>query len=596
VYFRSVKYPAHQILKTGYRSFITMKIKTKLILALGFLFLLILTLSALAIRQVNLLAQDTKNILVSNYQSMEYSRTMYALLDTIKEGNTLPQFEKWLHRQQNNITENGERELTDALTNDFKALQLRPNDAALLLKVRKDLNSIMQLNMRAIQRKSNTAENTAADSVLWISITSAFCLIVGFTLIVNLPGYIANPIRNLTESIRQIAAKNYSQRVHFNGKDEFSELAGSFNIMAKKLQEYNDTNLAKLMMAKERIETLINNLNDPVIGLDEKYTILFINEQALKISGLKKESIIGKKAKDVAVHNDLIRSLLKHIETGKDAQETLKIYADNKESYFEKQVVAIDIIPTGETMPKQIGSFIILKNITPYKELDLAKTNFIATVSHEFKTPIAAMKMSLQLLENKHTGSLNEEQQNLIQGIREDTDRLLRTTGELLNITQVETGKATVNLTLFNIRHAIAEVIKSNSVQALSKNITMETVVDNNLPDLLADEEKTKWVLSNLLSNAIRYSYENSIVNVTAFTNNGTITVTVKDHGTGIPQHYLGKIFDKYFRVPGTQKEGTGLGLAISKEYIESQGGTISVESEPGSGSTFTVIFKNTAS
>ena len=210
--------------------------------------------------------------------------------------------------------------------------------------------------------------------------------------------------------------------------------------MAEKLQEYSDSNLAKLMMEKKRIEILINNLFDPVIGLNEKNTILFINEQALKISGLKKEDVIGKQAEEVAVTNDLMRSLLQEIAVKESKDTSLKIFANNKESYFEKQLVPINITPTGEEEKKQIGSFIILRNITPYKELDFAKTNFIGTVSHEFKTPIASMKMSLQLLDNERTGILNEEQKNLVESIREDTDRLLRTTGELLNISQVETG------------------------------------------------------------------------------------------------------------------------------------------------------------
>ncbi|KGO94650.1 sensor histidine kinase [Flavobacterium subsaxonicum] len=571
-----------------------MKIKTKLILALGLLFVIITLLSALAIRQVNLLAQDTKNILVANYQSLEYSRNMYKLLDDAgQEKTALEKFQLYLDRQKNNTTEVGEQELTADLQEDFTALLNNTTNSQLINKVRGDLNSIMKLNMDAIRRKSNTAENTAEDSILWISLTSSFCLIIGFTLIVNLPGYIANPIRDLTESIRQIAAKNYSRRVKVNGNDEFSGLARSFNTMAEKIQEYSDSNLAKLMMAKERIETLINNLHDPVIGLDENNKILFINQEALKISGLKREVAIGKQSQEIALHNDLVRSLLQHLATGEiPKQETLKIYANNKESYFEKQVVTIDIIPTGETQSKQIGSFIILKNVTPYKELDFAKTNFIATVSHEFKTPIASMKMSLQLLNNQQTGNLNEEQQSLVDSIKDDTERLLRTTGELLNITQVETGKTSVTITSCDLDTLTAEAVEGNKLQAAAKHITIQESIPAGLPDILADAQKTTWIISNLISNAVRYSYENSVIQITAKEHKGSIELSVKDTGAGIHENYLPKIFDKYFRVPGTQKEGTGLGLAISKEFMEAQGATITVFSAPGEGSVFTLIFK----
>lgn len=570
-----------------------MKIKTKLILALSLLFALILTLSGLAIKQVRQLGDDTKNILVANYQSLDYSRNMYKLLDYVStEKSAAVKFQKFLDRQKTNTTEVGEKELSADLQEDYNLLLKNTDDTNIIKKVRADLNSIMKLNMDAIQRKSNTAEKTADDSILWISLASAFCFIIGFTLIVNLPGYIANPIRDLTESIRQIAAKNYSQRVYFKGHDEFAALAKSFNTMAEKLQEYSNSSLDSIMMEKRRIETLINNLSEPVIGLDDKNRILFINEEAIKVSGLVRDKVIGKQAVETALYNDLLRSLLQPHDGKVTGRNMLKIYSDNKESYFEKQVIPISIIPTGEEQSKRIGSFIILKNITAYKELDAAKTSFIATVSHEFKTPIASMKMSLQLLDNQKTGELNEEQKNLIAGIKDDADRLLRTTGELLNITQVETGKTAIKMEPCNVGAIVAEAIESNKAAATAKKVTVKNQMQPGIPDIIADNEKVMWILSNLISNAIRYSYDYSDITIGAETKNDSITFKVTDNGIGIAQEYLPRIFDKYFRVPGTQKEGTGLGLAISKEFMQAMGGEISVESEPGRGSTFTLLFK----
>ena len=570
-----------------------MKIKTKLALATGLLFLLITVLSALAIRQVNVLAQDTKNILVDNYLSLDYSRNMYKILDKNDfTADDITKFKNYLQQQNKNVTETGEKELTDDLNEHFKELQKDYTNVELIKNVRHDLNAIMKLNMDSIQQKSDMAEGTAESSVLWISLTSAFCFVIGFTLIVNLPGYIANPIRDLTESIRQIAAKNYSQRVYFKSHDEFSTLAKSFNTMAEKLQEYSNSSLDKLMMEKKRIETLINSLHDPVIGLDEKGKILFINEEALKISGLKKEEITGISAHEVALHNDLIRTLLQQLPKASEKENTLKIYADSKESYFEQLLVPIFITPTGETEKRQAGSFILLRNVTAYKELDFAKTNFIATVSHEFKTPIASMKMSLQLLENEKTGILNEEQKHLIDSIKDDTGRLLRTTGELLNITQVETGKTSIAIESCDVASLIDEAIESNKTQAESKQILLNKTIPEGFPEILADAEKTSWVISNLISNAIRYSFDESAIHITAVAHSNTIEISVKDNGIGIQEKYLDKVFDKYFRVPGNQKEGTGLGLAISKEFMEAQGGTITVESTPGEGSKFTLVFK----
>ncbi len=569
-----------------------MKIKTKLTFAVGVLFLFIALLSALAIRQVHLLSNDTKNILEANYISLDYSRNMFKLINkTVILSEDFSEFERLLQKQNANITEIGEKEITSDLNTHFNQLRLEPNNPAFISNIRKDLNDIMKLNLDAILRKSDTAGKTADNSILWISITSAFCFIIGFTLLINLPGYIANPIKNLTDSIKQIASKNYSQRLYFKGHDEFSSLAKSFNTMAEKLQEYSDSNLAILMMEKKRIETLINNLFDPVLGLDERNKILFINEQALKISGLKRESVIGKQAEEIAVTNDLIRSLLQKMAKNESKDNSLKIYADNKESYFEKQLVPISIIPTGEENQKNIGSFIILRNITPYKELDFAKTNFIATVSHEFKTPIASMKMSLQLLNNEQTGSLNDEQKSLVESINDDTDRLLRTTGELLNISQVETGNTKLKIETVDVKRIVNDAIDNNQKLAEQKSITINFESLKNLPLVSADKEKATWIVSNLISNAIRYSYDNTTIDVKAFERDNKLIISVKDSGIGIDPKYLPRIFDKYFRVPGTEKEGTGLGLAISKEFIEAMGGSIDVESELGEGSEFIIAF-----
>lgn len=572
----------------------TMKIKTKLIIAVSLLFLMITVLSAIGIRQVNVLAAETKNILTDNYHSLDYSRNMYRILDEQQTGPDLGKFKSYLEKQQQNVTEVGEKELTDKLSSHFSLLEKNPNDTVLLEKVRTDLNGIMKLNMDAIQTKSNGAAKTADDSIMWMSLVSSFCFIIGFTLIVNLPGYIANPIHDLTESIRQIAAKNYSQRIYFKGHDEFTTLAMSFNSMAEKLQEYTASDFSKLMMEKKRIETLINNMHDPVIGLDENYNVLFANNEALKITGLKSTDLIGRPAQEVALTNDLMRSLTKdiviHQPIGKE--QPLKIYADNRESYFEKEIIPISLIPTGETDIRKIGSVIILRNITAYKELDAAKTNFIATVSHEFKTPIASMKMSLQLLENQQTGQLNEEQQNLVESIKDDTNRLLRTTGELLNITQVETGKTSIDVTSCDVPSLVNDTVEAHKTTAAAKNIRMEVTIPMGFPDILADGEKTQWILSNLISNAIRYSYEDTLINISASQKEDTLSLSVKDNGPGIPENYISRIFDKYFRVPGTQKEGTGLGLAISKEFMEAQGGNITVNSTPGEGSIFTLNFK----
>src|SRR6185437_9527300 len=184
----------------------------------------------------------------------------------------------------------------------------------------------------------------------------------------------------------------------------------------------------------------------------------------------------------------------------------------------------------------------------------------------ELKTPISSIKMSLRLLENKQIGKLNPEQRTLLESIEEDAGRLLKITGELLNITQVESGIIQMNLIPVQARELVENAVNANKLAAEQKQINLKITFADNLPKLLADTEKTTWVLTNLISNAIRYSYDHSIIDVDVVKENEKIKFSVSDSGQGIPPQYLDKIFDRYFRIPGTKKEGTGLGLSISKE------------------------------
>jgi PAS domain S-box-containing protein len=572
-----------------------MKIKTKLTLVVGLLFLLVILLTAVGTWYINALKKDTSNILTANYNTLEYSRNMILALDEMdNDPNAAGKFAANLEQQKGNETEPGEKEATEQVAAHFRQLTTNTSNSALKAVIRTDISALMMLNMRAIEKKSIIAAQTAETATLWISIVGGLCFLIAFTLLVNLPGNIANPIKELTGSIREIAAHNYHQRVHFESHSEFGELARSFNVMAEKLEEYAGSNLARLLMEKKRIETLIDNMHDPVIGLDEKGKVLFANDETLKITGLGKAALIGENIRQVAAGNDLIRLLIRDInEERPDNRKTppIKIYADKKESYFEKEVIRINIVPTGESASREIGHVIILKNVTPFKELDFAKTNFIATISHELKTPISSIKMSVQLLENNKTGYLNEEQTQLLESIKDDSNRLLKITGELLDMSQVETGNIQLNLQQSSAYAILQYAIDATKTQAEQKHIHITVNTDGNIPDISIDAEKTAWVLTNFITNAIRYSEDSSEIVLSLEKKDTGVCYAVKDFGKGIAPKYREKVFERYFQVPGSSKSGTGLGLAISKDFIEAQGGSIGVETEQGSGSTFFFCF-----
>ena len=559
-----------------------MKIKTKISLGIYFLFLVTLFTGGLGVWYLRQLSLDSKNILRDNYETLDYSQKMLEVIESenLKKYN-LASFEKNLKEQENNVTEIGEKAPTERVRIEFEAFK-KDSSSAHLLAIRQHIYQIININMSAIAQKNKTAELTAEKASQLLTLVVVFVFIIAFTFAFNFPNYIAEPISKLTEGIKAIANKNYSQRLHLHTNDEFEELANAFNSMAEKLDNYENSNLAKLLFEKRRIETIINNMHDAIIGLDENKKILFVNQVATNLLGIAEYDFVGKYAPDVAIHNDLFRNLLQN---NTDVKH-FKIFAEGKESYFTKEFLEVKNAENNSTA----GTVIILKNITKFQELDLAKTNFIATISHELKTPISAIKMSLKLLEDERIGSVNEEQKKLIQNIKEDSQRLLRITGELLDLSQVETGK--IHLTQLSTSPKNITDYAINTVQTISeqKGITLELDLKDNLPNVNADIEKSAWVLVNFLSNAIRYTPENGKIIISVEQKNDKVQFSVKDFGKGIEDKFKAKIFDKFFQVPTSnsqEKSGTGLGLAISKDFIVAQGGEISVESELHRGSTF---------
>lgn len=561
----------------------SIRLKTKLSLGLIFLFVVILLFGILGLFYINRLSNEGRQVLKNNQESLIYCNQMMQALENFRTQKDAPDiFKANLSKQQGNITEVGEKEATEELTKNFAEMLASPQDSANYADIRRSIYKILELNENAIQRKSAVAQQTADNAKNVLAIIFTALSLIAFTFIFNLPGIISDPIRSLSEGIREIANKNYKKRIYLKQDDEFGDLANAFNVMAGKLDEYESSNLAKIKFEKSRIETIINQMRDGIIGLDEKRNILFLNAVAEKLLGLKEVDISGKYAPDIALTNDLVRTLLQDDPAKKD----LQIYCDNKESYFSKDVLEVT---NNEAI---IGQVIVLRNITPFHELNEAKTNFIATVSHELKTPISSIKMSAKLLTDNRVGEMNPEQQELVRSITDDSDRLLKITGELLNMSQVETGNIQLKLQTADPAQIVDQAIQAVQFQAHQKHVPIHAAVDRNLPSIHADVEKTSWVLINLLTNAIKYSPEQSPVEIAAFPKDGKVTFMVSDHGNGIEEKYLPRIFDRYFKVPGTHdRNGTGLGLSISKEFIEAQGGHIWVDSRLGEGSRFGFSF-----
>ena len=569
-----------------------MKLRYRLTLGIGFLFALILLLGVQSVSYVRQLSMSSKEILVDNYNSLHYAKDMLRSLDRMSQDSASRRvLISSLELQRENITEVNEREVTAALSNKVAALTDSVTDTEIKL-IRDDLYRIMELNMASIRMKSSDTAASAADAMWSLTIVSVLCALLAMIFLIRFPVIVLRPIDKLKQGITQIANHNYGQRLDFGDNREFGEVAQSFNDMAAKLDEYRRSSLDKLMTAKTRVEAIVNTLHEPIIGLDSSRNILFMNSEALSVLNLK-EDVVGRNATEVALSNDLLRRLVRGLydenEKG-DEQQPLKIYADNKESYFQVENTPLYITPVGSTEQQFIGNLIVLNNVTKYKELDSAKTNFISTVSHEMKTPISSILMSLQLLNDTRLGQLNDEQKQLVGSIKDSSDRLLNITGELLNMSQVESGKLKLMPKVVKPIELIDYAVHATQVLADRFHCFVEIDYPEKISKLFVDNEKIAWVITNLLSNAIHHSPEKSRIIIGAVQREKAVEIYVRDFGRGIDPRYHKSIFERYFRVPGTKVQGSGLGLAISKEFVEAHGGTISVESQVNEGSRFSIL------
>lgn len=569
-----------------------MKLRLRLTLGIGILFAMILLLGIQSVGYVRQLSAASGQILSDNYNSLHYAEEMLRSLDRLSEDSTSrAALIGSLSLQRQNITEVNEREVTASLTARIAALTDSVTQPEIRL-VRDDLYQIMELNMASIRAKTSVVESRAADAVWWLTVVSVLCALLAAAILVRFPAIVLRPIDKLKQGIVQIANHNYEERLDFSRNREFCSVAESFNDMARKLSEYRRSSLERLMIEKKRIEAIVNSLHEPIIGLDSDRNILFMNDEAFAILNLHPDRTIGRNAAEVALDNDLLRRLIREIAAGErkeEPAEPLKIYADNKESYFQLENIPLYVTPVGEERRQFVGNVLILNNVTRYKELDSAKTNFISTVSHEMKTPISSILMSLQLLGDDRLGALNDEQKQLLGSIKESSDRLLTITGELLNMTQVESGKLKLMPKVVKPIELIDYAVRTTQVLAERFHCFVEVEYPEKMPKLFVDNEKIAWVVTNLLSNAIHHSPENSRIIVGAALRDKKVEIFVQDFGRGIDPRYHKSIFERYFRVPGTKVQGSGLGLAISKEFVEAHGGAISVDSAIGRGSRFTV-------
>lgn len=557
-------------------------IKNKIWVGTLFLFSLLVLSGGLSIYYLTKLKTDAKNILKDNYESLDYCLNMQKQLDSIRlhYPSATIKFDQYLKKQESNITEQGEKETTKNVRQSFDQFVKGDTSEVNVSNIKLQIQNILALNMQAIEKKNKLAQRSAESASTILILIVTFTLIIGLTFTYNFPAVVVTPIHKLTQAIKEISRKNYSHRIHLDNKDEFGELADAFNNMTERLEEFENSNLNKLIFEKARAEAVINSLKDASIGIDKNNCVLFANQQALQLLSLKAPDMVGRSVEDISAKNDLFAFLF-----SAESINPFKIVVDGKENYYTKELIEVK---QGEATNKVL----VLKNITSFKELDVAKTNFIATVSHELKTPLASSDFSLKLLEDDRVGALTNEQKELVVQLKNDNQRMLRILSELLNMSQVEAGKIQLNIQEVSPYQIVEASVAAVSSAAREKQIQIEQRINKDLPQIKTDADKITWVLNNFLTNAIKYSPAQSIVSIAVEKTNNEISFAVTDKGSGIDQSYFNRIFERYFQIPGrTDKNGSGIGLAICKEFIEAMNGKIWVKSEIGIGSTFGFSF-----
>jgi len=414
----------------------------------------------------------------------------------------------------------------------------------------------------------------------------------------RMPSYLTKPFHRFDRAIDQISNGKFDLDFEIDRQDEFHDLATSFKMMAARLKEFEQINYSKILFEKKRLLTIINQLTEAVIGLDENKRVLFANQKALSLLGLKRKDVEGLYAPDISVHNIVMQKLIKdimgapHVKS-QEASLPLHITVGDKEKLFSKNIVEIFGSSNMENQEMAGGQIIILTDVTEFADKDRAKTFFMATLAHQLKTPIAAIDLGVELLKNKQTGPLNVEQREWLLTVEQNNGRIRRIINEILDLSQIESGTIDIINKVSSTEQMIEKAAKGVELFLKEKNLSLDMPLKAPDYEVMADPQKTIWVLNNFLTNAIRYSPAFGIISIKVQKEERYIKIAVADMGRGIDPYQKTIIFKAFFRNKENNIEGTGLGLAISKEFIDAMGGEIGVETEEGKGACFWIKLKS---
>ncbi len=599
-------------------------IRQKLLLGFGGLLLIVAAMGFVTIRQIDSLGGAIDVILRQNYRSVLACQEMSESLDHIDSGvlftftghydqgmaNIRQHNEEFLHALQlelGNITLPGEHQKAiqiKALFTEYTRVIFRVTDPTVSLSERQNryfsdllplvqrmkllAGEVLEMNQSNMQRANNTAWKMAAsahNNVLVAIIASAF---IALLFSYRSHQWILMPIKKLIASAEEIRKGNLDLVLDTTSNDEIGQLSRSFNEMAATLRKIRKSDKEALVLTRKATQEVFKVLPSPIAVLDSDGKVEVSTESAEHYFGLKP----GVNVSDLG-REWLLQLWQKALRQGSLAESAegngfIQHFADNQEHFFQPMAVPI---PAGDESLGFAGTALIFKDVTKEHEQLELKRSVISTVSHQLRTPLTSLRMSIHLLLEERIGKLNEKQADLLLAARDESERLVHIIDDLLDINRIESGMAHLDIKAVSPSHLGIEGLESFLVPARDQGVSILNNIPDGLPDVMADFDSIRYVFANLLSNALRFTSPGGTVTISAVEDQNNIRFSVADTGEGISPEHMEHLFEQFYRVPGQQqKSGIGLGLSIVKEIVEAHGGKVSAESVYTKGSVFHFI------
>jgi signal transduction histidine kinase len=449
------------------------------------------------------------------------------------------------------------------------------------------LEKIHDLNHRAMLETSQNIRAITREVTRLMIIGTVFALLFSAYAGYRLSRSILQPIQLLTQATRELGEGRLGQLVPVASRDEVGELALAFNKMAAQLQEYRQSTSEKIVRVHRTMETTLASFPDPIFVLSKEGSIELKNPAAddlvssLQLKGQLPDRLQAIARKTLESGENFLPNSFKEV-------ISFRIRAEDK--FFLPRVLAMRSKENA-----LFGVAVVLYDVTRFRLLDAAKTDLVATVSHELKSPLTSVRMVLHILLEKTVGALTAKQDELLKAARNDTERLLRILNDLLDLARLDEGHAGLRKEPVAPSELLAGVLQEMTDKFTAKNLNVNFIVEPDLPAVMVDRQRINHVFTNLMSNAIKHSpVDGEILLRAKPSENNEVEFSITDQGPGIPEEYHSRIFERFFRVPGQAKSGAGLGLSIAREITVAHGGHIGVKLEPpGEGCTFYVVLRN---